>query len=329
LLDDVSKAEEAKEATKPVEATRDSAPPPAPAPVVPVPAAETSSGSQKCNPNIRKFMIAVVTSPTHFLARQAIRITWAADAKSVGVPVKFFIGQVPEDKKDLEIKLRDEPDDVVRLNDFTEDYHNLTAKALDIFSYAFENCYTGVMKVDDDSYVRANHLLEFLATQSDWTNMYAGSMTRKAPVIKDPNGRWFAFDQYPHDTWPTYANGPGFFLGHRALQYLYENKATLNKIRIDDAAVGVWTEPLQLKIVDMPSSIYEYHPKKDGVFQNPVNAEEMIRLKNDETFVPFACQDDQAFACLCWGNPRFSGQEMGECWDRAGRVEYADKTLRA
>jgi hypothetical protein len=159
-VDDVSKAEEAKTKAKPAEVTRDTAPPPpAPAPVVPVPAPDSSpvtatstsaSGSQKCNHSIRKFMIAVVTSPTHFLARQAIRITWAADAKSVGVPVKFFIGQVPEEKKDLEIKLKDEPDDVVRLDDFTEDYHNLTAKALDIFSYAYENCYTGVFKVDDE-----------------------------------------------------------------------------------------------------------------------------------------------------------------------------------
>jgi len=292
--------------------------------------AATSSDTRNCKENgYRRFMISVVSSPKHFLAREAIRQTWAADARSVGITVKFFIGQLPEDQMNLNKKINEEGDDVVRLTDFTENYHNLTAKALGIFGYAHEKCMTGVFKVDDDSYVRVNKLLEFLATQNDWNSLYAGVMVRDAPVFKDPNGRWYAYDQYPYETWPTYANGPGFFLGQKALGYISEHRGELNKIRIDDAAVGVWTQPLQLSITSMTASIFEYHPNKDAIFQNPVDAEEMIRLKNNEDFIPRACMDDQQYACLCWGNPNVSPQEFGECWDRAGRASYSDNVRRS
>jgi hypothetical protein len=54
---------------------------------------------------------------------------------------------------------------------------------------------------------------------------------------KDPGGRWFAYDQYPYEKWPSYANGPGIFLGQTALSYISSNKESLNRIRVDDAAV--------------------------------------------------------------------------------------------
>ncbi len=95
-----------------------------------------------------------MSSPSHATARDAIRKTFAVDARNSGrAEVKFFVGQIPDGdmrKAEHEKQLALESD-VIRFTDFTESYHNLSAKALDIFSYASENKYHNLLKTDDDT----------------------------------------------------------------------------------------------------------------------------------------------------------------------------------
>eukprot|EP00299_Pterocystis_sp_00344_P014021 c6933_g1_i1.p1 GENE.c6933_g1_i1~~c6933_g1_i1.p1 ORF type:complete len:445 (+),score=124.54 c6933_g1_i1:151-1335(+) len=275
----------------------------------------------------RKIMIGVISSPSHIVARDVIRNTWAKDAQAMGIEVKFFVGLTPPDKSDLEAKLAKESN-LVRFDDFIENYHNLTAKAIDVFSYARDRCVAGLLKVDDDTLVRVPKLMSFLA-QFELENLYSGNIIRSAPVIKNPQGRWYAYDQYPYDHWPTYANGPGFFLGRQALDRIADNRATINRIRIDDSAVGVWTQEMNLNIVEMPASFFQYSPQNDVVVQNPLEADEMLRAYKGEVFTPRACEVHRPFSCRCGGNPQSSNDQIPACWEAMGNSPYSDSTLRA
>merc|ERR1712196_197289 len=99
---------------------------------------EQQGNSNGCS-TYGKWMIAVVSSPNHFSARKAIRVTWGSRAKGHGIPVKFFVGKYDPTKPDAgEIKAKlekeqTENNDMIRPDSFTESYHNLTAKAISIF----------------------------------------------------------------------------------------------------------------------------------------------------------------------------------------------------
>merc|ERR1712113_621720 len=145
-------------------------------------------------------MIGVVSSPDHFKARSAIRSTWGAEAKRMNIPVKFFVGELDQQKegyKDIAAHLTSE-DDVVRVTGFTESYHNLTAKAISIFLFAKENDFSGVMKVDDDTFINVKYLQTLVGSQSKVEETFMGYLQDTAAVVKNPGSRWYTFDQYPH-----------------------------------------------------------------------------------------------------------------------------------
>jgi len=125
----------------------------------------------------------------------------------------------------LEAILATEPD-VVRFTSFVESYHNLTAKALELYAWAWENGFRSVMKVDDDTYLRVPQFLSFVHQQAPLFTIYSGQFIGgpKKPAQTDPDSKWFMYDQYPHDYWPLYANGPGLLLGAVGVQFIWKNK---------------------------------------------------------------------------------------------------------
>jgi hypothetical protein len=146
-----------------------------------------SAHSQAQSPELGKsLLIAVVTAPTHFYAREVIRNTWARDAKNAGIHVNFFMGKLPDDLPDrqkIETRLLGEGD-LIRSDSFVESYHNLTAKAISIINFASMNSYQGLLKVDDDSYVRVDHLTTFLGQFPDWSNLYSGQFVSGTSVVR-------------------------------------------------------------------------------------------------------------------------------------------------
>jgi len=279
--------------------------------------------------NHKELLIAVVTAPSHEDARTAIRNTWASlsPAQAQRVDVRFFVGQVGptvSNRESIETELAASPD-VVRL-DFLEHYHNLTLKAKGIFHYAYSSGYSALMKVDDDSYVNVPRLLEYMdAHASSLESIYAGHINRaewgENTVHRNPSSKWYMYDQYAHDQFPDFADGPGFLLGTRALAFLSQNKDTLFNYRCDDAAVGIWTEPLELSKVDMKVSIYETMCHVDDVLINPVAASEMYSFHHD----PFLCGSGYVIEvcldkpCLCKGHP-----DRAKCWQEIIDLPYQD-----
>eukprot|EP00300_Choanocystis_sp_HF-7_P021860 c20967_g1_i1.p1 GENE.c20967_g1_i1~~c20967_g1_i1.p1 ORF type:complete len:327 (-),score=41.03 c20967_g1_i1:70-1050(-) len=277
---------------------------------------------------LSKVLIAVVTAPTHYNARHSIRETWARECWSRGAVVKFFVGELPEDlpsRNEHDANITQEAD-MVRLSGFIENYNNLTEKTLSIFSYAVDEKFAGVMKVDDDTYLHCERFSNFMSSQQSLETLYSGLIMQHIRVSKDPLGRWYAYDQYPKETFPRYCSGGGFYIGSQALQKLVEKKDELPRIRVEDAAVGVWTDSLKLNLtmVPMPESLYLYRPKPDSVWLNPVSPSEMYKLRDGSEFFTGACEPRQPIACLCEDSPYFSEQERQKCWEKFVGQGYTD-----
>jgi len=277
----------------------------------------------------KKVLVAVVTAPQHEDARNAIRNTWGKLSRdhAARVDVRFFVGKLAADVPNAEaIDHSLTRPDVVRLDTFTEHYFNLTAKAKGIFDWAYRQNYASLMKVDDDSFVRIDKLLDYIdAHRSQMDAIYAGHINRaeygECEVHKNPASKWFMYDQYPHDNFPDFADGPGFLLGRKALEFLSREKDHLPEYRCDDAAVGIWTEGLGLEKIEMSVDIYEFGCSSSHILTNPVSAGEMYTLAN----FPQICESgynievclDQP--CLCKGHP-----ERSRCWQEIIDQPYRD-----
>jgi len=273
-----------------------------------------------------EILIAVVTAPSHFKVRNAIRETYMIDAAQSGrCDVKFFIGQLAptvENREETEAKINAETD-MVRLYDFTESYHNLSSKALDIFAYAGERGYKAILKVDDDTFVRVPKLLEFWDNEAHDPNIYAGTFVNgENAMIPDPTSKWYMQDQYPYPL-EDYANGPGILLGSTSLEFFKTHFNFLPRYRVDDAAVAIWLKDLPINKKRMHVDNYSYWLRDDTVWQNPINADEMLQLYRGVPFTPQICID----TCLCDGDPE---PERPGCvtWESFSTAGYQDLVPR-
>lgn len=281
-------------------------------------------------PASKDLLIAVVSSPNHFGARDAIRKSYALDAISSGrAQVKFFVGQLDNttlpNVDELEKRINAEPD-MVRFDDFIESYHNLSYKALDIFKWASDNGYHNVFKVDDDTYVRVNLALSFLDEHNQNPYMYAGAFVDGGKaMIDNPKSKWYMKDQYPYGRLEDYANGPGLILGKRGIDYLAKNFHTLFRYRVDDAALGIWLKDMPMVKTQIKVDHYSFYTHSDTVWISPVNSQEMEAFHNGAEFTLQICVD----TCLCWGDPNpKSPEQCGVTWDSFSNANYQDMVPR-
>jgi hypothetical protein len=235
--------------------------------------------------------------------------------------VKFFVGQLADDVPDrekLDKDISNEPE-MVRLTDFTESYHNLSYKALDIFKYGYDHGYRSVFKVDDDTYVRVSLALEFYDNHMGDPNLYAGDFVDGGKaMVDDPNSKWYMKDQYPHDRLEDYANGPGVLLGRNGIRYLATNFDSLFRYRVDDAAIAIWLKDAPMNKQQMNTDMYSHYIHPETVWVNPVNSAEMIDIHMGTAETLQVCRE----TCLCWGGPKPEGDCLG--WGEFMTAGYRD-----
>eukprot|EP00298_Acanthocystis_sp_HF-20_P013075 c20196_g1_i1.p1 GENE.c20196_g1_i1~~c20196_g1_i1.p1 ORF type:complete len:370 (+),score=129.31 c20196_g1_i1:475-1584(+) len=291
-----------------------------------------SNFTKKLLPTDKEFkvLIAVVSAPLHEDARVSIRKSWAnlPQHHSKKIDVRFFVGEISdsvERKSEIDLLLKNSSD-VIRLNSFIENYHNLTKKAKAIYKWAYSNNYSAVMKVDDDSYVNIDNLWNYIEQHSDIIdNIYAGHINRaewgECHVHTNPSSKWYMYDQYPHQNFPNYADGPGFLIGTRAIQFIAQHSDELFEYRCDDAAVGIWTDELNLEKIDMKCSIYEPKCSNSDIFVNPLSANEMGQIIDPINM----CIPEKSLQicverpCLCKGHP-----DRGKCLQEIIDQPYHD-----
>ncbi len=123
--------------------------------------------------------------------------------------------------------------------DFTDDYKNLTYKAVGSLRWILENCRKTkfVLKADDDAFVNVFSLLKHLR-DLDRTGQTTDILLCRL-MLKNKIFRWGKWritrDIYPYDRYPPYCSGLAFVLSLDVARALYEASYRTPVLWVDDA----------------------------------------------------------------------------------------------
>jgi hypothetical protein len=139
---------------------------------------DCSTAPLQIKPKHQTFLfIGILSSPTNYERRQAVRSTWVNFIGDQQVVWKFFIG-ANLDKKNVEDKIVKEENqfnDIIRVPYTVEVYEKLIEKTLNVMKWVNENYEVSYfMKTDDDSFIRPDLIVPELIARNNPALTYMG-----------------------------------------------------------------------------------------------------------------------------------------------------------
>ena len=190
-------------------------------------------------------LIVVMSAPTHFDVRNVIRETWAHILPN-GASVRFVLGRknLPEETVE-NMKQEDKIHrDLLLLDDIEESYSSLTKKLLSTLKWIDAHVkYNFLMKVDEDSFVRVENILEELLAKPQ-QRLYWGFFDGRAHVKRV--GKWAEKDFVLCDRYLPYALGGGYVISKDLVAYVAKNADMLKQLNNEDVSLGTWLGPLDI-----------------------------------------------------------------------------------
>ncbi|XP_017034766.1 beta-1,3-galactosyltransferase 6 [Drosophila kikkawai] len=192
-----------------------------------------------------------------------------------GIRVKhFFAIGTGQMSRDLHAELQNEHmqhNDLLLLQKHPETYHNLTEKllqSLDTLTQRYEFSY--LIKVDDDTYVKLDSLLNELVSYDrkllrnavEYGNdplpqLYWGYFSGRSKI--KTKGRWKESNYYLSKNYLPYALGGGYVLSRKLCEYIANSSHMLSPYASEDVSVGTWLAPFR--------HIYRWHdPRFDTAY---------------------------------------------------------------
>ena len=253
---------------------------------------------------IKVFLIFIVTtSPKNLERRMLIRNTYGSKRRwpvlSAGVfRTVFLLGAV--DNMTLQNDIHNESEtykDIVQ-EDFVDSYANLTLKTVMGLKWVTNYCrharYT--MKIDDDSMIHQNRLLQVLknATAVKFT---AAESLMDAPVIRNTSSKYYISETYyPLPTYPPYLNGPGYLLSTDLTEGIYNVAIKTQLFPWEDVFLGICLK--QLGVIPKLYHDFIFIVDKESRIANKTRA---VKLFKHFTVVSNLKPDDMM---LMWTNTR-------------------------
>nr|XP_012562500.2 beta-1,3-galactosyltransferase 6 [Hydra vulgaris] len=194
-------------------------------------------------------LVFVISSPSGFLRRKTIRETWLqSDIYSEKQVCRKFVVGTKNLSPVLIAELYSEQNinqDMLFLNDLVDSYHSLTTKLLQTIIWVSNNIKSVyVMKVDDDSFVRLDILIEDLKKKSTLSRVYWGYFRGDSNV--KTTGEWAENNWILSDHYLPYALGGGYLISYDLIEYLAAIHDMLQLYNSEDVSLGVWLAPLKL-----------------------------------------------------------------------------------
>lgn len=168
-------------------------------------------------------VIMVVTAPSNFATRLAIRQTWGTLVQNKDYRLAFVMGQ-PEDSK-VQAKIVDEDTtygDIIQEN-FADTYRNLTLKSIAILKWVDSYCRNSkfVIKIDDDCFLNVAIVRSYLDGRKETRTIF-GRVWQKVKPIRDEKDKWHVTkEEFDGDAFPDYVGGPTYAMTTDAVPDLY------------------------------------------------------------------------------------------------------------
>ena len=167
-------------------------------------------------------LVMVITSPSNFDARQAIRQTWGGFAVERGSKLLFVVGHSSSFEINVKLKQEDNQYEDILQAQFEDAYYNLTLKSLAIVNWVADNCekVKYVLKIDDDMFVNMQLLVDFAETR-EFKNVIIGKIAKKWLPHRDSNSKWYVpSSAYAGQVYPNFATGPAYLIHRDAIPNL-------------------------------------------------------------------------------------------------------------
>ena len=191
-------------------------------------------------------VIIVMSAPANKERRMVIRQTWALNLPT-GVKVVFLVGEKFLNINGTQTMLNEERahiNDLIVLPNLVDDYKQLTSKVIASMKWVTENIvFDYLLKVDDDTFVRVNALLNELQMKPT-ERLYWGFFNNGSEIVKE--GKWAEPEPYICDKYVSYALGGGYVLSKDLVNYIVDNSDKLKKFVNEDVSVGTWLAPFKL-----------------------------------------------------------------------------------
>ncbi|KAG6956973.1 hypothetical protein JG688_00011183 [Phytophthora aleatoria] len=223
-------------------------------------------------------VIGVKTSViTNFAYRQAIRETWASQTDLPRDVKVFFVGCRPrlDDiyntdereriEKAIELEKQTYGDLLTHELDCDDSYIDLTAKVKEFIRFAtqmFPNT-SFVMVGNDDIYLRAGHLVNYLLKGRQSEHLYLGQvwdkrLGRSTSPVRDPAVPNYVSESfYPMSSFPPYARGLLYLISADCARFITKNQRRLSSLGVmDDVSVAVWLLSIQIHVEHTPAFSY-------------------------------------------------------------------------
>lgn len=164
--------------------------------------------------------------------------------------------------------------DLLLLPRLYDDYSNLTEKllqSLNVLTAHYE--YSYLLKVDDDTYVKLDNLLnelvsydrKLLRRRPDYGHdplpeLYWGYFNGRATV--KTKGHWRETNYYLSKNYINYALGGGYVLSRHLCEHVANNSRLLSSYVSEDASLGTWLAPFR--------HVYRWHDPRFDTAYMPV-----------------------------------------------------------
>eukprot|EP01112_Ceratiomyxa_fruticulosa_P010824 TRINITY_DN2876_c0_g1_i2.p1 TRINITY_DN2876_c0_g1~~TRINITY_DN2876_c0_g1_i2.p1 ORF type:complete len:705 (+),score=131.08 TRINITY_DN2876_c0_g1_i2:280-2394(+) len=174
-----------------------------------------------------RIFIGIFSTHTNLDRREAIRETWVNYLRDTPRDdmwdYRFILARTKD--KELQKKVEEENaifKDMVIFDTFLDNYRNLSLKTLELMTYATQNYQTDyVMKIDDDSFLRLDFLMDHLE-DAPRTRYYWGKSHGNYYPDRGKGSKWYISpEEYPHNgPGPILIAGPGYLMSFDCAQYL-------------------------------------------------------------------------------------------------------------
>lgn len=196
-------------------------------------------------------VIIIMSAPTHFEARTAIRQTWGHYGQRKDISIVFILGATFDAK--IEKVLQREGDmygDIIRGN-FVDSYSNLTLKTISILEWVDVYCseVKFILKTDDDMFINVPRLLSFINKHQKDKNVIFGRLARKWKPIRNKKSKYYVSQaQYKLPMFPDFTTGPAYLLSSDVVHSLYEGALDQTYLKLEDVFItGIVAHKLGIK----------------------------------------------------------------------------------
>lgn len=174
-------------------------------------------------------LVAIISCPTHFLLREAIRKTFGSV-----LPIRFFLGRCKDTVlQPLQNEARKHGDLVIY--DFLDTYGNLTLKTFSVLDFV-KKCAPSVkllIKIDDDTFVNPVRLRQVLdenrvfpstdATERRKPLIFGNIQNGSKPFRNRTSKYYVSKKEYTPSTYPPFVSGPLYFMNRLSVEALHQS----------------------------------------------------------------------------------------------------------